>query len=302
MEDAASLLGKQLQTFILDAELPQEQLDAILQSALCSDGAADTTALRNAVLTARGLFAGDVLRASLHKRHRVEFGVDNNTHRCKMAIPFRYKDAPSERTEFGHPDMAIALTLRAYYEHGLNRSRFRELIRHVEELPAVQQEELYHDWLRAAVQEVDTRPSAGETLEEAVAKRLGLPKASSGLVSDDARMVELLWKQLASNMRVVETYLEEIVFPEETRQFPHKAFRDTGSRVGSCGVRIQLPYRCPPVAGTWLPGDCEGSRELQTTGRCCRWGFASTNLRVCGTRMDMRSDVYLILVWQGPRQ
>ena len=38
-------------------------------------------AVQDAALTARGLFAGDILRSALHKRHRVEFGVDDITWR-----------------------------------------------------------------------------------------------------------------------------------------------------------------------------------------------------------------------------
>lgn len=37
-----------------------------------------------------------------------------------MAIPFRAKDVPSERSEFGHSDVAIILTCLSYYESGLN--------------------------------------------------------------------------------------------------------------------------------------------------------------------------------------
>ncbi len=36
-----------------------------------------------------------------------------------MAVPFRAKDVSAERTEFGHPDIALFLTQLNYYNQGL---------------------------------------------------------------------------------------------------------------------------------------------------------------------------------------
>ena len=48
------------------------------------------------------------------------------------------------------------------------------------------------------------------------------PRAAEGLTFDD-EMIDLLWPKLGQNLQVVETFLEEFVFPKETRQFPFKA-------------------------------------------------------------------------------
>ncbi|CAF2626053.1 unnamed protein product [Rotaria sp. Silwood2] len=40
-----------------------------------------------------------------------------------MAVPFRAKDVAADRTEFGHPDVALVLTQLSYYYSGLNDSR-----------------------------------------------------------------------------------------------------------------------------------------------------------------------------------
>jgi hypothetical protein len=40
-----------------------------------------------------------------------------------MAVPFRAKDVAADRTEFGHPDVAIVLTQLSYYYSGLNISQ-----------------------------------------------------------------------------------------------------------------------------------------------------------------------------------
>lgn len=208
--------GDLLRNFILDPNLSDEELEQILESLREHDS---NPCLPQAALAARGLFAGDILRSALHKRHRVEFGVDRVTWRCQMAIPFRFKDAPSERTEFGHPDLAITLTLRAYAEDGLTKPSFRRVFQWLKELPVVEQTLRYRLWLQAAAGEDDF---CTEGVEKAVAMRLQLPRNAEVLAFDD-EMVDRLWPKLGKNLQVIETFLEEFVFPKETRQFPFKA-------------------------------------------------------------------------------
>ena len=43
-----------------------------------------------------------------------------------MAVPFRAKDVASDRTEFGHPDVALILTHLSYYFSGLNDQQLLE--------------------------------------------------------------------------------------------------------------------------------------------------------------------------------
>jgi Protein of unknown function (DUF3645) len=61
----------------------------------------------------------DVLLLALRKRWRVDYGVNTSSTRRRMAVPFRAKDVPSDRAEFGHPDIAIKLTILSYYSSGL---------------------------------------------------------------------------------------------------------------------------------------------------------------------------------------
>ena len=48
-----------------------------------------------------------------------------------MAIPFRAKDIPMERTEFGHVDVAILFTLLSYYYSGLSDKQIESAIARV---------------------------------------------------------------------------------------------------------------------------------------------------------------------------
>ena len=76
------------------------------------------------ILALRGFLSGDVLRHCLLKRHRVDFGVARPGKK-RLAVPFRFADTPDLRSEFAHPDCAIAFTILAYYHDGLSR---KELI------------------------------------------------------------------------------------------------------------------------------------------------------------------------------
>ncbi|CAF2057649.1 unnamed protein product [Rotaria magnacalcarata] len=72
-------------------------------------------------LILRGLLLSDVLIIALKKRHRVNYGINSNHHfKRLMAVPFRAKDVASDRTEFGHPDVALILTHLSYYSSVLN--------------------------------------------------------------------------------------------------------------------------------------------------------------------------------------
>jgi Protein of unknown function (DUF3638)/Protein of unknown function (DUF3645) len=57
------------------------------------------------LLILRGLLSYGVLPHALKKRWSVDYGVDVISKRRLMAVPFRGKDTPMPRTEFGHPDV-----------------------------------------------------------------------------------------------------------------------------------------------------------------------------------------------------
>lgn len=66
------------------------------------------------LLLLRGLLANRILSYAFDsRRYRVDYGLDPS--RSLMAVPYRAKDVPSLRAEFGHPDVCIALTCLSYY-------------------------------------------------------------------------------------------------------------------------------------------------------------------------------------------
>ncbi|CAF1123773.1 unnamed protein product [Rotaria sp. Silwood1] len=72
-------------------------------------------------LIIRGLLSSEVLLVAFKNRYRVNYGVNSSSSFNRlMTVPFPAKDVVADRTEFGHPDVALVLTKISYYYLGLN--------------------------------------------------------------------------------------------------------------------------------------------------------------------------------------
>ncbi|UJR11152.1 hypothetical protein I4U23_015333 [Adineta vaga] len=158
-------------------------------------------------LIVRGLLSSEVLLIALKKRHRVNYGINPNPsfHRF-MAVPFRAKDVAADRTEFGHPDVALVLTQLSYYYSGLTDSQLKQCFDRLskrESDPAT----IYEQWIR--YEDKDRIPSSiihwnGVNLE------------------DYHQRTEHIFPTFRYHMLVVNYFLNHFVFPREAKQFPYK--------------------------------------------------------------------------------
>eukprot|EP00768_Dysnectes_brevis_P004222 gnl/Dysnectes_brevis/3014_a3723_500.p1 GENE.gnl/Dysnectes_brevis/3014_a3723_500~~gnl/Dysnectes_brevis/3014_a3723_500.p1 ORF type:complete len:1463 (+),score=446.01 gnl/Dysnectes_brevis/3014_a3723_500:1092-5480(+) len=175
----------------------------------------------------RGLLHHDILGSVLKKRHGVQFGVDPT--RRLMAIPFRAKDTPAKRAEYGHPDIALALSFMAYFYTGLSKEQFTELLtKHV--LPSQVRDTIWgkiidhgdslasdHGWIDVRMRQVEC------------------------VNIKDAGQVHRLYMSLRHNMMAVHYYLLNFVFPQESKQFPQ--------RLQSSSWDIATPRTAHPLRG-----------------------------------------------------
>jgi len=106
--------------------LPQRARKAALKFITCEDseknasilGQYKGTGLWRHILLLRGLLGCGILRFVLEKkRWCVDYGLDPS--RTLLAVPYRAKDVLTLRADFGHPDVAIALSCLSYYYGGL---------------------------------------------------------------------------------------------------------------------------------------------------------------------------------------
>eukprot|EP00913_Durusdinium_trenchii_P028746 g26960.t1 len=94
----------------------------------------------------RTRFEECVLLLVLSKRHRVDYGAHPQGVR-RMAVPYRAKDVAAERAEFGHPDVAMLLSILTYYRSGLSDDYLHEVFERLRK-KAVEAEaaSIYEKW------------------------------------------------------------------------------------------------------------------------------------------------------------
>ena len=112
------------------------------------------SALWGGLLLLRGLLAAGILLLALRERRwRVDYGLAPN--RTMLAVPYRAKDVPAQRAEFGHPDVAIVLTCLAYYYGGLGEEQLKQSFETLlkEDDPAVDYDLWLRECLRARLSE-----------------------------------------------------------------------------------------------------------------------------------------------------
>ncbi|KAF8551326.1 hypothetical protein OG21DRAFT_1541446 [Imleria badia] len=160
------------------------------------------TPLWGGLLLLRGLLAtGIVLFAFRERRWRVDYGLAPT--RTLLAVPYRAKDVPAQRAEFGHPDIAIVLTCLSYYYGGLSEEQLRlsfEILLKQDDPTSD-----YDLWIR----DCPDVPTDLQTISGVNLKSLEQWKS-------------LLFPLFERNRATVDFYLSSVVFPKEAKEFPSK--------------------------------------------------------------------------------
>jgi CheY-like chemotaxis protein len=160
------------------------------------------SSLWSGLLLIRGLLAHGILVYALKERRwRIDYGLDRQ--RTMLAVPYRAKDVPSCRAEFGHPDIAIILTCLSYYYGGLDEKQlaacFGKLLK--QDNPALE----YETWIRGL-----------HLLPESLQHLSGINMESAEQFTD------CLVPHFGRNKTVIDFYLAQIVFRKEAKEFPNK--------------------------------------------------------------------------------
>ncbi|EFA76614.1 predicted protein [Heterostelium album PN500] len=171
----------------------------------------------------RGLIKYRVLLYCLSKTWSRDYGSRSNTNPIikmngmrksinggfytLLAVPYLALDTPSPTSFFSHPDVTIILTLLTYYYQGLSYSQFRDaLIRLVSTCNQQKKNDIYRSWIRID----ENIPFEFHSLQSIV-------------LSND-RIVNQLYQYFKYNIKVINFWLNELVFPFETKQHPEKLY------------------------------------------------------------------------------
>ena len=160
------------------------------------------TLLWGGLLLLRGLFANGILLIAFRERRwRVDYGLAPE--RTMLAVPYRAKDVPAQRAEFGHPDVAIILTCLSYYYGGLSQ----EQLKHSFQILLGQHDPSldYDLWVRAS-------PAVPEPL-----------RTITGVNTDSSEQWnKFLLPLFSRNRATIDFYLSRVVFPREAKEFPSR--------------------------------------------------------------------------------
>jgi hypothetical protein len=155
------------------------------------------------VLLLRGLLGHGVLLTVLkEKRWRVDYGLDVS--RSMLAVPYRAKDSPSPRAEFGHTDVAICLTCLSYYYEGLTDAQLGDCFEQLFKTDNPNQE--YEEWIK----------DCNKDLPKTLLSLRGLN------LDDPVQRHEHIFPRLRHCKTVIDFFLSTIVFPKHMKEFPYK--------------------------------------------------------------------------------
>jgi len=207
----------------------KENYDKVLMEKLSKEGPTDSRAKQ--VLAFRGYLAMGTLEYCLSKRHRVDYGVSQSRTEKRLAVPFRANDTPSERAEFAHPDVAIGFTILSYYREGLSIEQIHEAVRLLSTMGTNSQKSHYDTWFH----------TGKKALTESEQSKLD-KFAKIDLGNEELR--KLLHEKFRFNAEMINFWLNNCVFPMETKQFPsrimcnawHLAANERGQIVGFSGT------------------------------------------------------------------
>ena len=156
------------------------------------------------ILLLRGLLACNILLFALaERRWRVDYGLSPK--RTLLAVPYRAKDVPAPRAEFGHPDFTIVLTCLSYYYGGLTEEQLRASFEILQEQDEPSME--YANWLRDY--DADSVPECVQDL-------------SNVNIKSSEQWDRYLFPLFTRNQGAVDFYLSHVVFPKEAKEFPWK--------------------------------------------------------------------------------
>lgn len=209
----------------------------------------DTGAPYDFLVLLRGLIAHGILLFALkEKRWRVDYGLDKT--RTGLAVPYRAKDVPATRAEYGHPDVAITLTCLSYYYQGLTNEEVQRCIQRLSTIdnPAV----LYERWIEGC--------NAPEAFRNINGINLDNPNQCS----------EYIFPLFRFNKRVIDFYLNCFIFPKEAKEFLLK--------LSTSGWDL-AEAKAHPITGFSGTNDNRYYLPL-STDRCDLMSLSGTNARV----------------------
>ena len=174
------------------------------------------------LLLVRGLLAYEILLFVLcSKRWSVNYGLHQS--RCLSAVPYRAKGVPAPSAEFGHPDVAIALTCMSYYYTGLTTVQLKECLEILQKSDDPSLE--YDAWIKKC----DELPNY-------------LRSWTAVNLEDERQFDNELYPHLRYCKKVADFFMTNVVFPKEGKEFDEKLSSSGWDLVANKGSHLTTGF------------------------------------------------------------
>jgi hypothetical protein len=219
-------------TYFTKQDLTAEDIGCVEQGTFWVDS------IKEIIMLIRGLLAGGILPFVLSsKRFRVNYGLDTvRQPATKLAVPYRFKDGPADRSDFSHPEVLILLSLLSHYYGGLSDEDMFDAFHHLSR--SNQALAQYTLW-------VDT---ASSTLPDSFRQLSGVPIKDRGLCKDE------VFPHLRHSKACIDYFLSHLVFPKSIKEF-EKQLSASGWDLGA--------IKTHPTTG--FSGTCDTQATLPLT-------------------------------------
>ena len=163
---------------------------------------------QTSALILRGYLASGVLESILTKRWRVNYGAHPTREKYQMAVPFQAKDVAAERTEYGHPDVALILTFSHYYHQGLSKEQLLDLFKYIRRMDESEAKAIYSQWIKI--------------ISTDALKPVEIQSYDCINLKDANLFEDKLYPAFHKNMLVIYFWLTKLIYPIQAKQFPKK--------------------------------------------------------------------------------
>ncbi|POS86765.1 hypothetical protein EPUL_003186 [Erysiphe pulchra] len=154
---------------------------------------------RQAIYLLRGLLAHKILITTLKKRWNVQYGL--HPERSPIAVPYHAKGCPSNKSEWGHPDVAIILTCLAFYYEGMKLEQFCKTLKHVHQTDDPIR--VYNNLIQGNIDLPDS-----------------FQDWNNVNIEDDSQINEIS-QYLYRNVNMINFFLNKTVFPRYAKQYEY---------------------------------------------------------------------------------
>ena len=174
------------------------------------------------LLLVRGFLAFEILLFVMRsKRWSVNYGLHPT--RCLSAVPYRAKGVPAPSAEFGHPDVAVALTCMSYYYAGLSNHQIRQAFELLQKLDDPSLE--YSLWIKRCSDLPDY-----------------LCSWHAINLEDDQQCYGELFPALQYSKKLADFFMSNIVFPKEGKEFDEKLSTSGWDLVTKKGLHLTTGF------------------------------------------------------------